>query len=109
MRAHVIENGIVTNTIEVESLDFLLNLVSGESGCIGDIYENGQFIKPPINTESLAVDIRSERDVLLASTDWTQVIDAPVDQAAWATYRQTLRDLPQQVGFPTAIVWPVKP
>ncbi len=47
MRAHVIENGVVVNTIEVESLDFLPNLVDGESGgSIGDLYENGQFIKP---------------------------------------------------------------
>jgi len=32
-----------------------------------------------------------------------------VDQAAWATYRQDLRDVPQQAGFPTTVVWPTKP
>jgi hypothetical protein len=48
MRAHQIENGVVVNTIEVESLDFMPNLVDGENvGSIGDRYENGQFIKPP--------------------------------------------------------------
>jgi hypothetical protein len=48
MRAHRIENAVVVNTIEVESLDFLPNLVDGENGgSIGDRYENGQFIKPP--------------------------------------------------------------
>lgn len=47
MRAHQIENGVVVNTIEVESLDFMPNLVDGESGGgIGDHYENGQFVKP---------------------------------------------------------------
>ena len=47
MRAHVIENGVVVNTIEVESLDFMPNLVDGEKGgSVGDRYENGQFIKP---------------------------------------------------------------
>lgn len=47
MKAHVIENGMVVNTIEVESLDFLPNLVDGDNdGSIGDRYENGQFIKP---------------------------------------------------------------
>lgn len=48
MKAHVVESGIVINTIEVESLDFLPNLVDGENdGSIGDRYENGLFIKPP--------------------------------------------------------------
>jgi hypothetical protein len=53
--------------------------------------------------------VRAERDALLAASDWTQVADAPVDQAAWATYRQALRDVPAQNGFPESIVWPVAP
>ena len=38
--------------------------------------------------------MRLERNRLLAASDWTQVADAPVDRAAWATYRQALRDFP---------------
>ena len=38
--------------------------------------------------------MRLERNRLLAASDWTQVADAPVDRAAWATYRQALRDIP---------------
>lgn len=53
--------------------------------------------------------IRSKRDSLLAETDWTQVNDAPVDQAAWATYRQALRDITAQAGFPSNVTWPNKP
>ena len=56
-----------------------------------------------------AEEVRKERDDLLASSDWTQVADAPVDQAAWAAYRQALRNVPQQAGFPTDITWPTKP
>ena len=56
-----------------------------------------------------AANARNQRDTLLTQTDWTQVADAPVDKAAWATYRQALRDVPQQIGFPTTITWPVKP
>jgi hypothetical protein len=56
-----------------------------------------------------AASARSQRDTLLTQTDWTQVADAPVDKAAWAAYRQALRDIPQQAGFPTTITWPVKP
>jgi len=57
----------------------------------------------------LARNARTQRDALLSESDWTQVPDAPVDQAAWAEYRQALRDLPQQAGFPTEITWPQKP
>ena len=53
--------------------------------------------------------VRDERDQLLAASDWTQVADAPVDQAAWAEYRQALRDVPSQEGFPHSVVWPDKP
>jgi hypothetical protein len=38
--------------------------------------------------------MRDARDGLLAASDWTQVSDAPVDRAAWADYRQALRDFP---------------
>lgn len=54
-------------------------------------------------------EVRKQRNNILADSDWTQVADAPVDQAAWATYRQSLRDIPQQDGFPTDVVWPDKP
>ena len=49
------------------------------------------------------------RNCLLVQSDWTQVADAPVDQAAWATYRQALRDIPEQAGFPNTINWPTEP
>lgn len=46
MKAHIIENGVVVNTIEVDSLDFMPGLVDAEAGgAIGDTYENGQFIR----------------------------------------------------------------
>jgi hypothetical protein len=53
--------------------------------------------------------IRDERNHKLTSSDWTQVDDAPVDKAAWAVYRQALRDVPMQSGFPWDIVWPTEP
>lgn len=53
--------------------------------------------------------IRKWRDAELVKSDWTQVADAPVDQAAWATYRQTLRDLPSSNTDPRAIEMPVAP
>lgn len=58
---------------------------------------------------SHAEQVRFERNAKLAESDWTQVADAPVDKAAWATYRQALRDITAQVGFPLTITWPVQP
>ena len=45
-------------------------------------------IDPAKSASRQATAARSERDILLSASDWTQVADAPVDQAAWATYRQ---------------------
>lgn len=59
--------------------------------------------------EFLGTKIKRQRNALLADSDWTQLPDAPVDHEAWATYRQDLRDIPQQSGYPTAITWPTKP
>jgi hypothetical protein len=53
--------------------------------------------------------VRVQRNELLSESDWTQVADAPVDQAAWATYRQALRDITAQEGFPLSVTWPTKP
>lgn len=44
--------------------------------------------------DALSARMRYQRDRLLAESDWTQTLDAPVDRAAWATYRQALRDFP---------------
>ena len=62
--------------------------------------------------DSNSVAIRSERNSLLSACDWTQVDDSPlsnVQKLAWATYRQSLRDIPAQAGFPWTIDWPVAP
>lgn len=55
------------------------------------------------------VTLRETRDDLLAKSDWTQVLDTPVDKEVWATYRQALRDLPNNTEDPFNPVWPVKP
>jgi RNA polymerase subunit RPABC4/transcription elongation factor Spt4 len=61
-------------------------------------------------TEAKANDVRNERNVLLAASDWTQLDDSPQgDKLAWAVYRQALRDIPDQAGFPWNINWPETP
>lgn len=56
-----------------------------------------------------ALAMRNERNRRLAECDWTQTLDAPVDQGAWSAYRQQLRDVTAQGGFPWAIEWPSMP
>ena len=51
---------------------------------------------------------REERDKLLAETDWMGNSDVTMS-SAWTTYRQSLRDVPTQAGFPNSITWPTKP
>ena len=59
MRAHVIENGVVVNTIEVESLDFLPNLVEATEGSIGWLYD-GQAFRPPPHLVKSPEELKSE-------------------------------------------------
>lgn len=53
--------------------------------------------------------MRQERNARLSASDWTQVADAPVDKAVWAAYRQELRDITKQAGFPWDVQWPAEP
>jgi hypothetical protein len=56
--------------------------------------------------------LRRERNMLLVSSDWTQYTDSPLDNEAktnWATYRQSLRDLPADTPDPANPTWPVAP
>lgn len=52
---------------------------------------------------------RELRGELLSACDWTQLQDAPVDKEAWAAYRQALRDITDQPGFPHDVSWPKEP
>jgi hypothetical protein len=53
--------------------------------------------------------VRSRRNSLLLKSDWTQLADSPTDKAAWASYRQALRDLPKMTSNPFEAVWPEEP
>jgi hypothetical protein len=54
--------------------------------------------------------IREQRNEKLAATDWTQAADVPQSvKDSYAPYRQALRDLPTQSGFPNQVVWPTQP
>jgi len=56
-----------------------------------------------------ATNVRSTRTQLLKDSDWTQIADSTADKAAWAAYRQALRDISTQSSFPWDITWPTQP
>ena len=80
------------------------------------VVQNGQVIlkseadQQAYQDKILARGARGERDKLLAETDWRDLPSYPgTNQDAWRTYRQALRDLPSQAGFPNNVTWPAKP
>ena len=56
-----------------------------------------------------ATNVRNQRTQLLKDSDWTQIADSTADKTAWATYRQALRDITGQAGFPWTVTWPDAP
>jgi hypothetical protein len=70
---------------------------------------NRVFTVEAIPDEEKAGQVRADRNSKLKDSDWTQIADCTADKAAWATYRQALRDITAQAGFPWTIEWPVAP
>jgi hypothetical protein len=56
-----------------------------------------------------SANVREQRTLKLKDCDWTQIADSTADKTAWATYRQALRDITGQAGFPWTITWPNDP
>jgi hypothetical protein len=65
-----------------------------------------------LDIDLLTLDVLSKRSKLLYASDWTQIPNNPLtteQQAAWATYRQELRDISKQSGYPFNVIWPTPP
>lgn len=78
----------------------------------GWIKQGTTFVPPSeaLLRQRKEIEVRQERDRKLAASDWTQLPDVPLDtKAEWATYRQALRDVTAQSGFPFNVVWPIPP
>ena len=70
--------------------------------------QNEAAYKAQKDTEQ-AKSVRDDRTKRLSDSDWTQIADSTADKAAWATYRQALRDISAQSSFPWDITWPTQP
>lgn len=86
----------------------LPELINGQWVLLWDVIQKTQQ-QLDEETEIEAEKVRASRNKKLLLSDWTQVDDAPVDKQIWAAYRQALRDVPAQSGFPWEVNWPVEP
>lgn len=91
--------------------------VATQTGCVytGTRWETVWAVRDKTTEEvqaeidAQAKAVRTDRNKRLAACDWTQLADSAADKAAWATYRQALRDVPSQTGFPWNVTWPDTP
>ena len=68
----------------------------------------------PYLVEQFSVDdasrsVRNQRGVLLSQSDWMALNDTSAITTGWSNYRQALRDVTEQVGFPFSVIWPTEP
>ena len=118
-------SGVIRSTFVGSQSDLELNIMPGEAYILGspetdDRYvRNGVFVKKEFTVaehiSKTTADVRVQRDCLLIDSDWTQFPDSPLSdtqKSAWATYRQTLRDIPANNADVTSIddiTWPTPP
>jgi len=79
-----------------------------------EIYKKQQAVireqkSPAYIAEQKWNETRSRRNSFLSQSDWTQLNDSKENKAAWAIYRQELRDIPQTFSTPDSVIWPSKP
>lgn len=91
------------------------NIVEGKPLCMEGVWYQTWRIEPASEQEqkertlNQSEEVKYHRNNLLKESDWTQLPDSKVDKEEWASYRQELRDLPTQKGFPWEVNWPTPP
>ena len=109
-------------SVDVESIgNYVCSLVNEDDNDItltirkaiknGDL-DVADYVEPTVDVEDLATKIRMQRNNLLKQTDYLMMSDYPIESDRLAKvkiYRQALRDIPEQSGFPRSITWPAKP
>lgn len=117
MNVHLSDNSIIPYAYRVDGEEdndgFICQAVKHDyiSGNFTEINECPDW-KIQLEKEVLSLDVRLERNKLLSDTDHLIQSDYPISdekKQEIKVYRQALRDIPQQDGFPDNIVWPDKP
>jgi hypothetical protein len=89
--------------------NLIVNMPLRPNGAAYFDYDTKQWILDYPSQESL---VKSQRDELLYKSDWTQIPNNPLTsevQNEWAVYRQELRDVTSQSGYPFNVIWPTPP
>lgn len=125
-----IYSGEIIKTGQCQDCDLYLqgeNVIEGIADDSKQYIKNGQIVDMPdrpsnyhlwswetmswqFNDEIASSNLKETRKELLTESDWTQLPDVPLaTKQAWATYRQALRDITTQEGYPFSVIWPTKP
>ncbi len=83
-----------------------------EDGEFGEVtFPPTNYPRHPKTQTEHAAEARAKRDNLLVTSDWTETTErlSLSEKANWATYRDSLRNISDQAGFPYEITWPVAP
>lgn len=99
---HILESAYDTRSGEFKHVGHLgaYEVYDFSTACVVDTRSEEYYRRAALET----------RATLLMQSDWTQLPDVPLStKEAWATYRQVLRDITDQPGFPENVVWPVPP
>jgi hypothetical protein len=115
MRHAVMHNGIVVNVVLIDPIaGETYGYIPTEEASVGWSFDGEKFIQPEIDIDLEKEGQKKYRNNLLAETDpvvlpdrWSRM--TAEQQQAWSDYRQALRDVPLQEGFPLKINWPTKP
>lgn len=97
------------------SVNHLSNLREGTPEFVDGILVQSWIVEPATpeeiqdRTERKSAEVREQRNSLLLESDWTQLPDSGINKEPWIEYRQALRDVTVQPGFPWEIGWPEKP
>lgn len=110
----LVENGVVSN-IAVFDTDNLPSWANSwvdvdDTVSVGFLHDGTSFTDPTpaLTDEELSSIARKKRDKLLLNSDWRASSDVTLS-SQWRTYRQSLRDIPAQSGFPESVTWPTEP
>lgn len=101
--------GAIRGDLETHGQEIFNRCVAGEFGPIAEFVP-----PPPPSVEAMSFMIRDQRNTLLNQSDWTDTLSAKSRLGddlynAWQTYRQALRDIPSQDGFPANTIFPTPP
>jgi hypothetical protein len=101
--------------VDVPQVPYTQNFAEGVPALISGVWTQTWVVTDATpeqiseRTDNKSNMVRLDRNSRLTACDWTQLPDVSIDASAWAEYRQDLRDITNQAGFPWDVEWPLTP